>query len=145
MLKGCAVGCFSVVALVVLVVGGVFWMTSGVVDAANAALTLCGQGKIAEAYAGTTSGFKGRTSAQAFEKMIQTARLDRFVTASWSSRSIKNGRGRVAGTATLKDAPPVYLVVTLSKEAGAWKVDGIYPEAVEATSTPSAEEEPAPK
>src|SRR5690606_12641134 len=85
------------------IVALVFWLTSGAVDAAENFLTLVGQGQYETAYRATAPDFRASNDFATFRTTMQRVRLDKFDSASWSSRHVRNNRAGVRGTAKLAD------------------------------------------
>jgi hypothetical protein len=56
---------------------------------------------------------------------MQRVRLDKFDSASWSSRHVRNNRAGVRGTAKLADGAQVPIYITMIRHEGGWAVTGI--------------------
>src|SRR5262245_61441723 len=81
-------------------------------------------GKAPEAYESAAFGFKAQQSAKFFETMLHELGLDAVIEASYGAPEfVDDGRSaRVLADFKTKAGPKVPLVVTLTREDGAWKV-----------------------
>ena len=144
MKKGWLIGCSVAGVAVLLLCGGfvglVYYgvtelvaLTKPVVDASDGFLGLLGQGKTAEAYASTASGFRAQMSEADFTAAVKKIGLDDYGSASWNSRNINNQEGSVEGTVTSKNGGTTPVAIRLVYEQGAWKVVGVRYGGVELT------------
>ena len=101
----------------------VFWLTSGVVEAGETFLRLVGQGQYEEAYRSASPDFRAAQDLAAFKAAMQRARLDKYNSASWSSRRITNGRGSLRGIVATIDGGQILLSVGLVQIDGKWAVN----------------------
>ena len=142
MKKGWIIGCGVLgvlsVGLCTGIIGvfvyGIFSLTQPVVDASNEFLTLVGQGKIADAYASTTSNYRETQDEESFEFAVKQHGLTKFASASWNNRHIKNNEGTTAGTITSIDGIATPVAMRLFQEDGKWKVASIQVNGVELAS-----------
>jgi ABC-type transporter MlaC component len=111
--------------LVTLFVVGVFAATQPVVDASESFLSLVGQGKTADAYAGTAASYQAKQNEASFAAGVKQLGLTEYASASWNKRNIANDTGTTAGTVTLKDGTKKDVAVDLVNENGTWKVSGV--------------------
>jgi hypothetical protein len=121
---GC--GCLlAILAAVGLLVGGVFFMTSGAVEAARGHLAAIRDSRLAEAYAGLAEAYRAQVSQGAFEAYVAAhPALREHTGVSIRQRNVQNQGAQVGGvlhTAT-GDVP---FEVRLEKDAGGWKVTGL--------------------
>jgi len=127
-LIGCSIASvlgIAVCAGVGFLVYGVFTLTQPVVDATQEFLALLGQGKLAEAYASTASGYRARQDEASFTLGVKQLGLTDYASASWHNRSIKNLEGSVEGAVTNKAGGTTPVSIQLVKEDGKWKVVGV--------------------
>jgi hypothetical protein len=115
----------GLVVLGVIVIGGVFYFTSGAVDAGERFLALLAQDRIEEAYASTATSFRGQQTEASFAAAVRAIGLTRYESASWSNREIQNDRARLEGSVTTTDGGTIPLTVTLVSEGDEWKVLGL--------------------
>ncbi len=118
-----AAGAAGVLAAGIVVL--VFSLTSGAVDAAEAFLALVGQGKYEEAYRSAAPQFRSSQDLGAFRATMQRYGLDKYDSASWSSREITNGRATLEGTVRTTGGGRVPTSVILVKSDGTWLVYGM--------------------
>jgi hypothetical protein len=127
---GC--GCLLLLAAALaLVAGGVFVMTGGAAEAANAHLAAVREGRLAEAHAGLSEAYRARVSLAAFEAYVAAhPALRQHTSVSIRQRSVQNEGARVAGVlrAPAGDVP---FEVDLEKDRGAWRVTRLSAEGVE--------------
>jgi hypothetical protein len=123
--KGCALGCS---ALLLLAVGAFILatkLTQPVVDAGEQFLTLCGQGKLGEAYQSTSVGFKESVDEAAFEEIINSTPLGSYASSSWSQRKIENNWGLLEGSITTRGGQKAPLRIMLIHENNVWRVQNV--------------------
>jgi hypothetical protein len=105
---------------VAVLVFGVMTLTRPVVDAGDSFMTALRQGDFPRAYALTTPELQRELgSAEIFAKRAEP---ERPATWSWSSRSIRNGTGRVGGAYTRVDGRAGRAEVVLLRVDGEWRV-----------------------
>jgi hypothetical protein len=126
-----ATGCFGCLTLVVLFValiaGGIYFSARGPSDAVKGELADIRQGKIDEAYARLSEGYRARLTREDFERGIAAHPVLRDSSEghfwSWSVHVVNN-RGRVTGK--LGSGPAQEdAAFGLTKEGGAWKISSI--------------------
>ena len=126
---GCAIAAILGIALYAglgaLFFGGIFTLTKPVVDSSEEFLGLLGQGKVAEAYASTSSGFRAQQDEASFAKAVKDLGLTDYSSASWGNRSIKNSEGLTEGTVTSKSGGTSPVSIQLVKEGDKWKIVGV--------------------
>jgi hypothetical protein len=124
-LKWIAIGVGGLVVVAGAIVVLVFWLTGGAVDAAEAFLTLVGKGQYEEAYRSAAPQFRSNQDLGTFLATMQRYGLDKYESASWSSREITNGRATLEGTIRTSGGGRVPASVILVKSDGAWLVYGM--------------------
>jgi FlaG/FlaF family flagellin (archaellin) len=131
--KGWLIGCGIAGILGVVVCAGVgyliyqgvalaFTLTQPVVDASDTFLGLVGQGKTAEAYAATASGFRAQHDEASFTAAAKQVGLTDYASVSWNTRNRTNDEGNVAGTVTTKQGGTTPIAIQLVNEGGSWRV-----------------------
>ncbi len=114
-----------IIAVIALIIGLAFYLTSNLPRTADSFFSLIAQGKTLEAYKATAKGFQTAMDQDAFNEFLGETDLSNFSSASWSSRSIEGGRGLLEGTVILKDGRTIPLKIELIKENGTWKIFSI--------------------
>lgn len=107
----------------VLGVGAVFYMTGGMVDAAQNLLTAASRGAIPDAKQYLSQGFLSSVSEQQLEAFFTEDALANYESASWSSRSIEGGQGELSGSITTKSGGSIPVEMQFVKEEGDWKLN----------------------
>lgn len=111
--------------ILVLFVGGIFYITSDLAESADDFFAMVKQGHLQKAYDGLSQGFKNNTSFEKFKMFLESKSLLSVNETSWTSRSFENSSGKIEGSVTTEDGGTVPLKISLVKEAGAWKIHGI--------------------
>jgi len=124
-LKWIGIGLGGVGVLVGLILVLVFSLTGGAVDAAEAFLSLVGKGQYEEAYRSAAPQFRTSQDLGSFRTTMQRYGLDKYESASWSSREVTNGRATLEGTIRTSGGGRVPASVVLVKSEGAWLVYGL--------------------
>jgi hypothetical protein len=70
------------------IIGLVFWLSGGAVEASDEFLALIGQEKIEEAYQSTATAFRSQQDAATFSATVRGIGLTRYQSASWTNRQI---------------------------------------------------------
>ncbi|WP_299192577.1 hypothetical protein [uncultured Erythrobacter sp.] len=120
--QGCALAVVAFVALIGLIVGVVFYATSGVTDTADEFFAAANEGDYEEAYSLTSQQLQAQTDVAGLEQFLTTNGLNQVVDTSWSSRSIENDRGEVTGTVTTAGGGSIPVSVDLIYEGEEWKI-----------------------
>ena len=121
-LKWIAVGVGAVAALAAAIIVLVFALTGGAVDAAEAFLTHVGNGRYEEAYRSAAPQFRSSQDLATFRAAAERHGLDKYESASWSSREIADGRATLSGTIRLKGGGSLPATVVVVKSDGNWLV-----------------------
>ena len=138
-LLGLALGGAAVVAVV-------FWATAALPDAADAFFKKLAAKDYIGALALTTANFQASTSSAALAEFASSNGLDRYASASWSSRSIESGTGTLRGSLSLTDGGVVPISVVLVKTQGQWLIQNVEKSAAGlTTSAPTTRPEAATK
>jgi len=117
--------CLACIGFVVLLGGGVLFLTQPVVDAGNAYMEAIKAGDYATAYDLSASNVQSEMGSVEGLQTFFTS--NNFFPESWSfnSRSIENNTGQLLGNASLRGGIEVSLELSFIKEGDAWKVRGI--------------------
>jgi hypothetical protein len=99
---------------------GVMSLTRPVVDVGDGFMTALKQGDFPRAYALATPELQRELGSA--EDFAKRAGPERPATWSWSSRSIRNGTGRVSGAYTALDGRPSRAELVLHRVDGEWRV-----------------------
>lgn len=120
--QGCALAFVAFVALIGLIVGVVFYATSGITDTADEFFAAANDGDYAEAYSLTSQQLQAQTDEAGLQEFLATNSLDKVVDSSWSSRSINNDRGELTGTVTTEGGGSIPVSIDLIYEGEEWKI-----------------------
>jgi hypothetical protein len=121
-MKKLLIGILIAMAVIAAVVVIVFYLTSGVTEAADRFFALVRDGKAKEAYRSTAQEFRASTAEDQFLAFLKSSSIADFERASWHSRSVSNGVGDLEGSVTTKQKGVIPIKMKLVKEAGVWKV-----------------------
>ena len=114
----------------------VFRLTAPMVEEGEKFLAKLGSGSTGGAYEMASTTLRSSQSKDDFALAVGAYGLDGFDSATWSSRSIVNDRGKLEGTARTKSGGSVPLTLEMIKEDGTWKVLSIKgPQAGASTGT----------
>lgn len=121
--KKLLIGLAAVAVVAAVIVGTVFYFTSGISDAATDFFATTASSGAAAGYEKAAGGFRQAVSEQDFEAAVQRLGLARFKSASWPTREMQSGQGKVVGTVTLEGDITLPATVNLVRnEAGQWQV-----------------------
>lgn len=108
-----------------------------VVDASESFLRQIGEARVHEAYGQTTSDFRQGVSEGALGRLVVSSGLgpqNRIARFDWSSRSIRNGQGRLIGTIHTAADDEIPVTVYLRQENEVWKVTALELQSRDASS-----------
>lgn len=108
-----------------VVIGFVFYLTSGATQAAESFFMELNESNFEAAYEQTSQAFKRETSLEHFENFTTQQQLNMYEKALWSSRSISGSQGSIEGTITLSDQSKLPMKIALLKEEGNWKINNL--------------------
>jgi hypothetical protein len=108
-----------------VIVGGVFWLTGGAVEAGEQFLTLISEERMQEAYAETAAAFQSQQDVASFTAIVTEIGLTDYESASWTNRQIQNNRATLEGSVTTVDGGTIPLTIELVSENDEWKVLGL--------------------
>jgi hypothetical protein len=115
----------GVVAVFVIAVAVLFYVTSGMVDTADAFFNAVKKKDIATARSYLAEDFKASTDETALTEFLTKGAILNFKEASWSNRQTSGGRGELNGSITTDTGGVVPVKMMFVKENGAWKIYAI--------------------
>jgi len=115
----------GIVAVFVVAVSTVFYLTSGMVDTADAFFKAIKQQDIAKARSYLSEDFKASTDEAALKNFLSKGAILNFKEASWSNRQYSGGRGELNGSITTNTGGVVPVKMMFVKENNAWKIYAI--------------------
>ncbi len=119
----------GIVFLIAAGVGAVFYFTSDMTDTADQFFANVRANEIDKSYALLAGQFRATTSRDELAGFIKANSLTRYSDASWGSRSIESGRGKISGTVNLDDGSSIPLTMDFVKEEGKWRIYSLYKQA----------------
>ena len=128
----------GIVILAAVIVAGVFYMTSGLVDTADAFFNAVKQNDIANARSYLAENVKASTSESALKSSLSNMNILKLKETSWSSREFKNDFGKLDGSITTEAGGVVPVKIELVKENGVWKIYSIQKSSPGVTSSATA-------
>jgi hypothetical protein len=108
-----------------LLVGWALAVTRPVADVSEEFLALVGQGKVAEAYASASEGFRAEQDEASFTQAVKQLGLTDYSSVSWDSRQVENREGTAEGTVTTRSGGTYPVCVRLVQAGGRWAVAGV--------------------
>ena len=105
-------------------IAALFYFTGGMVEVAEGFFIDARDGNLEGAYARTSAGFRDVATPEDLEDFLRNYQLLTFREASWSSRSIDGGTGRLNGTVTTADGT-VPVTLDFVKEDDDWRIQHI--------------------
>ena len=124
---GCC-GCLLLVVLFTGILGGGVWfMTRGAAEAAQARLQQLRDGEITAVWQnGLSTAYKATLDPQGLEDLVaRHPGLREYRDATFWRRSVDDKRAVLAGVLTSASGPPEAVTIRLVKEGGEWKIDEI--------------------
>lgn len=117
---GCAI--VSIVLFVGVIIGLVFYATSGITDTADEFFVAANEGNYDRAYSLTSQQLRRATNPDQLRAFIEDYGLDEVTDTSWGSRSINDERGELTGTLTTESGGSIPVEIDLVQENGQWKI-----------------------
>lgn len=115
----------GIVVVFVVAVSSVFFLTSGMVDTADAFFKAIKQQDVSKARSYLAEDFKASTDETALKDFLSKGAILNFKEASWSNRQISGGRGELNGSITTDTGGVVPIKIMFVKENNAWKIYAI--------------------
>lgn len=113
----------GIVAFGAIVVGLVFWLTSGIVKQGDLFLAYLANHDFEAAYAMTSEEFHEVSTQEDIETLFTGAYdLSGLESTTWNSREVENNQGRLLGSVTLEGGTTYSAELQFSKEDGTWKI-----------------------
>lgn len=131
------------VLLAIVAIGAALHFTRGIVDTTEAFFAAVREGRTDDATTQLSEGFRAATDDQALMRFLDDSQIRRVESATWHSRSISGGQGRLEGALTTEGGGSVPIVIDLVKESGAWKIHRIERAAAGLVEPPMRPEPPA--
>jgi hypothetical protein len=116
------IGVGVVVTLIGIVIGSVFYLTSGIVDVADAFFSAVQKKDWPNANAWLSEEFRAATPSEQLQLFLQRSALVHYTSASWGERSISGNRGELNGAVATDSAGIIPIKMTFVKEQGGWKI-----------------------
>lgn len=133
-----------------LIVGGsllaaiLYYALSGtrdIVKSADRFLTQVAAGRYSTAYGEMSGGFRSRVGQTDFERRVRDAGLDRYVSATWSSRRVKSDWARAYGTIATRGGGSVPMRFDFVYDGQYWVVSDFF---VTGTAVPAERDDESP-
>ncbi len=115
-------GCLGLIVFVGLIVGVVFWATSGITDTADDFFAAANDGDYEQAYSLTSQQLQGQIDADGLEAYLIENSLNQVTDTSWSSRSMENNTGELSGSVTTATGGEIPVTMELIKEGDDWRI-----------------------
>ena len=131
LLAGAFLGVAGCAGGIALFCGGLLATTQPALNATDEFLSLCGQGRITEAYQSTSDSLRAKQDEKSFAVQVRQLALDQYDSSLWISRSVVNHEGTVSGQFKGKNGRFYDTTVSLVKENDKWKVAKIRVETFE--------------
>ena len=114
------------IALIVIVVGLVFWATSGMTEVADNFFKEVKAKQYDKAYAMLSEDFKRATSEKQMIAFLEGSGLTEYKSSSWGNRSFEGEKGKLEGSITTESGGAVPLTINFVKAAdGTWQIYSI--------------------
>jgi pSer/pThr/pTyr-binding forkhead associated (FHA) protein len=123
---GCC-GCLTLILLgVALFFGGLYWSTTGPVEAVRAQLKQIKSGDISGAYGRLSDEYRSELSQEQFALLVAAhPGLRDNADSTFLNRSFRNNTARIQGTLAAATGEKEEAAFSLVKEKGTWKISGI--------------------
>jgi hypothetical protein len=119
----------TVLGIIVLgigvLIGVIFYATSGVVETADSFFKAVADGNFNTARSHLSEEFKASTSKEEFQAFLEESALTEFAEAFWHNRSVSIGSGTLEGEVTTKSGGTIPLTMAFVKEDSGWKIYSI--------------------
>jgi hypothetical protein len=120
---------------------------SGMTDAADQFFVALKAHDYPAARALMAEEFRAGTTDEQLAALVERSALSSYKTAHWSSRSIQNGRGRLAGSLETEGGGSIPMELSLVKERGGWRIYALRKPAagIDGDTSPKAADAPEGK
>jgi hypothetical protein len=129
----------GLITLIALVVGFVFYATSGMTDTANEFFIYVKSKHYDDAYNMLSEEFKASTDQKDFISFIEKSSLTNYKDVNWHSRSIDEQMGTLEGTIITRSGEKIPLQMKFIKKGDTWKIYSIFKPASGLVSSPESE------
>ncbi len=119
---GCGVVCL--VAFIGMIVGVVFYATSGISDTADGFFAAVADGEYEAAQEFTSQRLRETTSPDDLKEFVEIHRIGNVTDTTWSSRSIENSTGELSGTVETQSGAVIPMTILFVSEGDEWRIDG---------------------
>lgn len=119
---GCAAVC--IIALVSVLLGIVFYATSGAAEAADEFFAATNAGEYERAQSFTSQRLRQSTTPDDLKAFVEESGLTDVADTSWSNRSIEGSTGELSGTVTTGSGGTIPMTILFVSENDEWKIDG---------------------
>ena len=117
-------GCLGLIVLLGLIIGVVFYATSGITDTADNFFAAVEDGDYEAAQGLTSQRLQQQTSAEELRVFVEDNGFSNVADTSWSSRSIENNTGEVSGTVETESGGTIPMTILFVSEGDEWRIDG---------------------
>lgn len=100
----------------------VWQLTAGLADTAHEFFLALKSGDIAKARTYLAEDFRASTSDDELRRFVEKSALANYESASWTTRSIQNSSGELAGTVNTASGGSIPMSISLVQENGGWKI-----------------------
>lgn len=134
----------GIVIVIVAIVVLAFVLTNGVADSADKFFSLIKENKTKEAYDSTAKEFQAATTYDQFTAFLSGSSMNKYVSGTWTSRSVENNQGTLQGSINTSDKGVIPIEIKVVNEDGKWKILNMRPVSgglqptTSTTATPSA-------
>ncbi|HTE48698.1 MAG TPA: hypothetical protein VK675_02220 [Candidatus Paceibacterota bacterium] len=112
----------SIIAVILITIGVVLYLTRGATKAADNFFSLIKSGNVDGAYQSLSQQFKEKTTAEQFNVFVKTYSITDFESVFWNSRTINPSVTELEGSIKTKNSKTIPVKVDLVKEDGQWKI-----------------------
>lgn len=129
------------VAMITAIVYGVMSITSVLPETVDSFFAEVKRGDMTKAREHLSTEFRNSTDEAALREFLTDSGLTRYKEGSWSTRSIKNGRGRLEGEVTTDDGATIPVEIHFVEEQDRWKIYSMRKSGAGAGDEPEAAED----
>lgn len=119
----------GIALLVAAGIGAVFYFTSDMTDTADRFFGAIRDNDIDRSHALLSGQFRTTTSRDELARFVEANALTGYRDASWGSRSVESGRGRISGTVNLENGSSIPMTLDFIKEDGKWLIYALHKQA----------------
>lgn len=112
----------SIAVGVVLIIGIVFYATSGAVESVDGFFRSVAAGDLERAKSYLAEEFKSSTSDEELVAFLEQSGLDDYASSDWGGRSVDTSSGKLTGKVLTASGGAIPVTVTFVREGGEWKI-----------------------